>query len=239
MNLTGKVPFVYAFLLRITMVKSKSWDWSKNKSNEWLIPMVEAPYLCQRWQQSGFIKFLDLGCGLGRHSIFFAENEFNVFSMDLSDYGINHLKNWAEKENLNLNYHVGDMLSLPYESNFFDCIMAYNVIYHTDTQGLIKTIDEIKRILKPGGELFITLISKRTWSWQNKEKYKQIDDNTILRDEDETEKNVPHLFVDIDDIREFFKDFEFVLSPKECTEYDVENSGYRSTHFELLLKKND
>lgn len=219
------------------MIKSISWDWSKNESNKWLIPIVEAPYLSQRWHQNGFNTLLDLGCGLGRHSIYFAKNEFTVYSMDLSEYGINHLKSWAEKENLNLNYHVGDMLSLPFESNFFDCIIGYNVIYHTDTQGLIKTIDEIKRILKPGGELFITLISKSTWSWKNKDKCVQIDNNTILRDEDETERNVPHLFVDIEDIKEFFNDFEFVLSPKEFTEYDVKNDSYCSTHFELLLKK--
>ncbi len=43
------------------MIESKPWDWSKNESTQWLIPTIES------WKSKGFKKFLDLGCGLGRH----------------------------------------------------------------------------------------------------------------------------------------------------------------------------
>ena len=219
------------------MIKSVPWDWAKNESNIWRIPIVESAYLGERWIQKGFKKLLDLGCGLGRHSIYFAKNDFQVSSMDLSEYGVNHLNKWAKEEGVTINSCIGDMLSLPYEENSFDCIMAYNVIYHTNTEGFIKTLEEIKRVLKPNGELYMTLISKNTWSWHQKEKYIQIDNNTILRDEHETEKNVPHFYVNIDDIVQYFKEFNFVLLPKECTEYDLENTKYYSSHFEMLLVK--
>lgn len=219
------------------MIKSKAWDWSKNESNEWLIPSMESCYLAEAWKSKDFKKILDLGCGLGRHSIYFAEKDFEVNSVDLSDYGVNYLKEWAKKENLDIKAEVCDMLNLPFKDETFDCIIAYNVIYHTDTEGFMKSIEEIKRILKKGGELFLTLLSKNTWSYQNADKYKRVDNNTILRDEHETEFNVPHFYVDIEDIKKYFVDFDFVTIPVEETEYDMENSQYFSKHFRVIVRK--
>ncbi len=219
------------------MIESKAWDWSKNQDNQWLIPSMESCYLSESWKSKGFNKFLDLGCGLGRHSIYFAQKGFEVNSVDLSDYGINHVKEWAEKENLNIKADLCDMINLPFDDDTFDCIMAYNVIYHTDTEGFIKSLKEIKRVLKSKGELFITLISKNTWSYQRADQYKRIDNNTILRNEHDTELDVPHFYVDIEDIKKYFADFDFVQIPVERTEYNMENTEYFSKHFNLIISK--
>lgn len=219
------------------MIESKAWDWSKNQSNKWLVPTIEACYLSESWKSKGFKRFLDLGCGLGRHSIYFAQKRYDVNSVDLSDYGINHLKNWAEKENLNINAELCDMLSLPFANDTFDCIMAYNVIYHTDTKGFIKSLEEIKRVLKNKGELFITLLSKNSLTYQSADQYKHIDNNTILRDEDDTERNVPHFYVDIEDIKKYFSEFDFVSIPVEQTEYNMDNTEQMSKHFKFIVKK--
>lgn len=219
------------------MIKSKAWDWSKNQSNYWLVPSIESFYLAELWKSKNFNKFLDLGCGLGRHSIYFAKKDFEVYSVDLSEYGINHLRKWAEEEQVNIKADTCDMLSLSFESDTFDCIMAYNVVYHTDTNGFIKSLNEIKRVLRSGGELFITLLSKDTWSYQRADNYKRIDNNTILRDEHDTERDVPHFYVDIEDIKRYFIDFEFMYLPIEQKVYNMENSEYFSNHFNLLLRK--
>ena len=50
----------------------------------------------------------------------------------------------GEKEKLDIKSCVSNMLSLPFENNSFDCMIAYNVIYHTDTNGFIETLKEIK-----------------------------------------------------------------------------------------------
>lgn len=219
------------------MIESKAWDWSKNEANYWLIPTMEACYLAEVWKAKGFNKFLDLGCGLGRHSIYFAKKGFEVNSVDLSDYGINHLKKWAKEEKLNIDMSVCDMLNLPYDNDTFDCMIAYNVIYHTDTEGFIRALKEITRVLKSKGELFLTLISKDTWSYQRADQYKRIDNNTILRNEHETEMDVPHFYVDIEDIKKLFVDFDFVKIPVEQAEYNMENTEYFSKHFNLIVSK--
>lgn len=219
------------------MIKSKAWDWSKNKSSEWLKPSIESIYLSELWQSKGFKRFLDLGCGLGRHSVYFSQKGFEVNSVDLSEYAVNHLMDWAKEEQLDITAKVCDMLNLPFDDNTFDCIIAYNVVYHSDTEGFIKSLEEIKRVLKNNGELFITLLSKDTWSYKNADKYKRVDSNTILRDEHDTERNVPHFYVDIDDIKKYFAAFDFVNMPIEQTEFNMENTEYYSKHFNLIVKK--
>lgn len=215
---------------------TKAWDWSKNTDDQWLIPCMESAYLAEKWNSKGYNSFLDLGCGLGRHSIYMASHGFDVTAIDLSEYGVSHLNEWAKKSNLDIKTGVCNMLSLPFEDNSFDCIMAYNVIYHTDTPGFSKVFNEIKRILKPGGELFITLISKNTYSWQMAESYKRIDENTILRDEHETERDVPHFYVDLEDIKRLFTDFKFVKLPVEWCEYNMDNPEYYSRHWTITAE---
>lgn len=220
------------------MIESKSWDWSRNKEEKWLIPCVESPYLAERWTSLGFNRFLDIGCGLGRHSVYMAEKGFNVTALDLSEYGVDHLKKWADEKGLNVNTVVSDMLKLPFEDNSFDCIMAYNVIYHTDGEGFSSIMKEIKRVLKPGGELFLTLISKGTWSYV----YSMgtvVDSNTILRNDNPAEDNVPHFYMDFNDITEFFRDWEFVDEPVEMCEYSREDRKKISKHWKMLIKKLD
>lgn len=216
---------------------TKAWDWSKNESDYWLIPTMECSYLAESWKSKGFSSFLDLGCGLGRHSMYMAQKGFDVTSLDLSEYGINHLEEWAERESVSIQTYVSDMLHLPFEDNSFDCIMAYNVIYHTDTKGFVGALAEINRVLKPNGELFLTMISKNTWSYERADAYKRIDENTILRDEQGTEKDVPHFYVDIDDIKRLFIDFDYIKPPVESCEYNMDNSEFYSKHWTLVLRK--
>lgn len=220
------------------MIESKSWDWSRNKEEKWLIPCVESPYLAERWTSLGFNKFLDIGCGLGRHSVYMAEKGFNVTALDLSEYGVDHLKKWADGKGLNVNTVVSDMLKLPFEDGSFDCIMAYNVIYHTDGEGFVQIMNEIKRVLKPKGEFFVTLLSKGHWSYVTSA-VTVIDKNTIIRNDTPTENNVPHFYMDFNEVNEFFKDWEFIDEPVEMCEYSREDSKKISKHWKMLIKKLD
>lgn len=144
------------------MVDSKGWEWEKANQSPWLKPTEDSYYFANKWSQLGFKKVLDLGAGLGRHPISFAQQGFNVLAIDLSDYGMNNLKEWADKENLNVDIKVGDMMALPYADNSIDCVFAYHVISHTDTMGArskdkihirasvlgIKCINNFKRVEK-------------------------------------------------------------------------------------------
>lgn len=102
------------------------------------------------------------------------------------------------------------MLDLPYRENSFDCIFSYHSISHTDTEGFHKILNKIKEILKPEGEIFLTLCSKEAYSYSEAD-YPRIDENTVIKTKEGPEKDVPHFFVNLSDIRNLFEpDFELI-----------------------------
>ena len=115
---------------------SKAWEWNKDNNPIWLTPSEESYYISNRWKKSDFRKILDFGCGLGRHSVYFAKEGFDVTAFDLSPEAIENLRKWSEREKLNIDIKTADMLELPYADNSFDGIFAYHVISHTDTSGI-------------------------------------------------------------------------------------------------------
>lgn len=189
------------------MVDSKCWDWETEKDNLWLTPCEESYYFCEKWQHEGRRSVLDLGCGLGRHSILFAKKGFKVTSVDLSEYSIQHLREWEEREHVFIRSKVCDMKQLPFADNAFDCIFSYHVISHTDSEGIRLILDEIKRVLKPGGEVYLTLCSKDSWAFKEAN-FPKVDENTVIKTNTITEKDVLHFYVDLDGLLELFKDFK-------------------------------
>ena len=45
-------------------------------------------------------RVLDLGCGSGRHVVYFARNRFSVYGLDSSPEGIKMTRAWLRKEGL-------------------------------------------------------------------------------------------------------------------------------------------
>jgi len=137
---------------------------------------------------------------------------------------------------LSFDYQLGDMLKLPYLDNQFDCILAFNVISHTDTQGVRKILEELKRVLKQDGECYLTLCSKDTWGFKQ-QNWPLVDENTRLRMEKGPEYKVPHFYADYNLIKDLFKDFQiiFIKHIEEFHEHD--DKLFNSYHFHILIKK--
>ena len=208
------------------MVQSKGWDWEKVNKTEYSVhlrPTEYGYYLAHKWKEAGYMTVLDLGTGLGRHAICFAGNGLKVSAMDTSEYGIQHLQSWADNEGLNIEAKVGDMMSLPYPDQAFDCVFAYHVISHSDWAGIQQIIREIERVLKPNGEVFLSFSSKETTDFIEAVRPK-VDDNTMLCQDGPDIGASPICYVDLSDILHLLSRFK-VHSVKH-TEYcslDVAN----------------
>ena len=73
---------------------------------------------------------------MGRHSVLFAANDFNVSCFDISKEAIERTKDWCLKEGLKCDYKVGDMLKLPYDDESFDSISSLYISDKEPINGL-------------------------------------------------------------------------------------------------------
>lgn len=222
------------------MIESKGWKWEMvgdESDSVWKIPSKESYYLLNRWKQQKKSAFLDLGCGLGRHAMLFGKNGFYVSCFDISEDAVSRTRAWAEsEEGLCFRYDIGDMLSLPYSDASVDCVLCRNVISHTDTEGVKRAISEIYRVLKNGGECYVTLASKSDWGYR--QDWTAIDDNTKLRLEEGPEYGIPHFYADYELIFELFSKFEIINVEHIETFYEASVKTKSSFHYHVLCRKN-
>lgn len=216
------------------MEMSNSWDWSKvSEKDYWNQPSAESYYFAEKWKREGRKKLLDLGCGLGRHSLLFARYGFQVTAMDTSEEAVRAVKELSSADGLDIRCDVMDMHEMHYPDGSFDCVFAYLSVSHTDSEGIRRIISEIRRVLAPSGELFFTLCSKDTWSFINGKVRK--DDNTIIKTEG-AEKGLPHYYVDKDDIVSLMEGFR-LLNVRHIDDCYYQGNWRNSKHYFIEASK--
>ena len=111
-------------------------------------------------------KVLEVGCGLGTICQEFASQGALVTAVDMSNSAVKLTKKRLEIFGLKANIIRGDAENLPLGNNEHDYAFSWGVLHHTpDTQ---RAIDEVYRVLKPGGKLGIMLYhrdSLRYYLW--------------------------------------------------------------------------
>lgn len=127
---------------------------------EWHIPgVVNFP----RWRDSDV---LEVGCGLGTDAINFARRGARYTGVDLTEASIELVRRRFELEGLPAEIRVADAEALPFADDSFDLVYSHGVLHHTpDTE---RAINEVHRVLKPGGSAMVMLYHKNSYNyWVN------------------------------------------------------------------------
>lgn len=105
-------------------------------------------------------RLLEIGCGLGTDLLQFARGGALVTGVDLTPASIELVKACFALHGLPVHAQVADAENLPFEDNAFDVVYSFGVLHHTpDTQ---KALDEVYRVLKPGGKIILMLYHKHS-----------------------------------------------------------------------------
>jgi 2-polyprenyl-3-methyl-5-hydroxy-6-metoxy-1,4-benzoquinol methylase len=98
---------------------SPQWEKTFSESGEVFKELQEnMPEVAERFKKEGVEDVLDLGCGAGRHSVYLAEQGFNVSGIDGSPSGVEIAQKRLKDENLKGDFKVGDVYErLPYQDD--------------------------------------------------------------------------------------------------------------------------
>lgn len=92
---------------------------------------------------------LDLGCGAGENSVYFASLGANCVAADYSPGMVDVALKLAEVNQVKVEGRVINAMAIDFPDNTFDIVYASNLLHHIPNPKL--AIREMHRVLKPGG----------------------------------------------------------------------------------------
>jgi SAM-dependent methyltransferase len=212
-------------------VLHKGWDWNSVSEDVWNDASAEFLPVSVNWAKK-YRSMLDVGAGKGRHSFYMNKMGLDVKAIDLSESSIEIINRKNVELGCNVKALQGDMTKLPFDSEEFDCAICFHVIYHTSFEGIGKALSEIRRVLKSGGELFVTFNSKDNPSFKQGE---AVNDYTIYKTSG-VEKDIPHTYVDFEDVQALMKGFK-LIRVQRIKEFVRSGAPASGSHFFVLACK--
>jgi len=99
---------------------------------------------------------LDLGCGQGWYAAEMAHAGYAMSACDRSPPQLDQARRFLERDGAKVTLAAGDARRLPYADASFDFAYAVNVLHHLTGPGARReALDEIVRVLRPGGSFFL------------------------------------------------------------------------------------
>jgi len=101
---------------------------------------------------------LDLGCGGGFMAEALSKRGATVIGIDPTEAAVAAAKAHADKAGLGIDYRVGNGEAIPLADCSVDCVVCVDVLEHV--ANVDRVIDEIARVLKPGGLFLFDTINR-------------------------------------------------------------------------------
>ena len=124
----------------------------------WSIFRHELETLAQRWQGG---RLLNLGCAHGPDFLPFVSN-FELHGVDFSREMLCLAGEYSHKFGFDADLVLADITCLPYADSTFDRAISVATYHHLKKNKQAAALRELRRVLRPGGEAFITVWNR----WQ-------------------------------------------------------------------------
>src|SRR5882757_7485867 len=108
----------------------EAWDerWATPEGRaDWLVPHLAVATLVPVLKARGTQHVLDLGCGVGRHALFFAEHGFDVEAIDGAAAGLDFACREAAARGLRLSLRQAGADALPFADESFGTDLSIRI----------------------------------------------------------------------------------------------------------------
>ncbi len=177
-------------------------------------------------------KILDCGAGgeMPPLSLFYS-NGYKTEGIDFSEKQVNKANLFANENKQDLNIQFGDMTNLQFMDNSFDFVYSYNSIFHMKKEQIELAIDEMKRVLKPNGLLFVNFLSVDDFRCGEgphlgNNQYEQMDDEPVI-----------HSYFDYNEGDRYVEDMEFILKERRIIERIYEGERIKQGFIDYIMRK--
>lgn len=152
-------------------------------------------------------KICELGCGCGNNLAFFAENDCEVYGIDISPTAIKYAEELFKKKKLKGNFQVGNIINHKFENNYFDLVIDRGCFTHNPYH-LSELIDISYKLLKTEGLHFSMICSKDHSELESE--YKQTENSNIylIENKDSCWYRLPLLALNENELIEYYNKFK-------------------------------
>ncbi len=132
---------------------------SRYNLHHWTRFRHELETMASEWQTG---RLLNLGCGHGADFLPFKDG-FDLYGLDFSSVMLELTRKYAAKFDFPVTLAQADVSQLPFFDESFDWAISVATYHHQESrEARQRAFTELKRVLKPGGEAFITVWNR----WQ-------------------------------------------------------------------------
>jgi len=162
-------------------------------------PHEDAGTLDGIFGECGVSRVLDLGCGDGRHLVYFGKRGYEMYGLDIAPTGLRRAEEWLAREGLSAELVPSDMTDILWPDDFFDAAICIQVINHHRIDEIRHTVQEIRRVLRAEGYLFVTVGTDRHPPRPGAPESVEVEPHTYVPLEGH-EKGVPHHDFDMNEL---------------------------------------
>ena len=189
------------------MLESAATQWDdifQRDGRIFLEPALVVIEFVQRLVEIGNLRVLDVGCGSGRHLVCMSNLGLQAFGMDNSQSGLRLAKQWLDEQGGTAGLVHADMrFPFPFRTASFDALISTQVIHHAHLATVQTTVQEISRVVRPGGHILISVPARV----DDGEDFEEIEPGTFIPLSG-SEKGLPHHIFTSEELPGLFASFE-------------------------------
>ena len=178
---------------------------------------------------------LDLGAGGNCPPLrLFSDYGYETHGIELSTRQLDQAAAFAADNGCNLHIEKGDMRDLPFENESFSFVYSYNSVFHMTKADVLRSINEMKRVLKPDGLLFVNFLTTKDFRCGQggdigQNQYEQMDEDVP----------VIHSYFEEGEADRYFSDMEILLKEDRVIERIYEGERIRQGFVDFIIRKQD